>query len=170
MSGPESYSVLMKKIPQEKSYVWATPLNCSWILKFSQLLRFQMTIWFWQFWLNNHCYCHFFVIFVQNDVLLILVEFYIDWKSPRKSGRNGAHGLNCIIFINTKLIFEINGEKYYTEKFMSLRHFWNFRDFFLISPILEISNGNFCQNVLNIAIFSWFFFEDNVLFIPVEYI
>ena len=169
MSGPESYSVLMKKIPQEKSYVWATPLNCSWILKFCQLLRFQMTIWFWQFWLNDHCYCHFFVIFVQNDVLLILVEFYIDWKSPRKSGRNGAHGLNCIIFINTKLIFEINGEKYYMKKFMSLRHFWNFRDFFNFANFGDFK-WQFLPNGLKYCHFFVIFVEDNVLFIPVEYI
>ena len=39
----------------------------------------------------------FFVIFDENDVLYILVEFESDRMSPResaKNGRNGAHGLN----------------------------------------------------------------------------
>ena len=49
---------------------------------------------------------NFFVIFDENDVLHILVEFESDRMSPResaKNGRIGAHGLKCIIFINSEL-------------------------------------------------------------------
>ena len=69
----------------------------------------------------------FFVIFDENDVLYILVEFESARMSPResaKNGRIGAHGLNCIIFVNSELIFEIYDENYLRKKnFMSLRHF-----------------------------------------------
>ena len=68
----------------------------------------------------------FFVIFDENDVLYILVEFETDRMSPResaKNGRIGAHGLNCKIFVNSELRFEIYDEK----NFMSLQPFWNFR-------------------------------------------
>ena len=49
------------------------------------------------------------MIFDEKDVLYILVEFESDRMSPResaKNGRNGAHGLNCIIFVNSELNFE----------------------------------------------------------------
>ena len=87
----------------------------------------------WQFWLNGHKYGQFFfVIFDEDDVLYNLVEFESDRMSPResaKNGRIGAHGLNCIIFLNSELIFEIYDKNYPKKKnFMSLRHFWNFRD------------------------------------------
>ena len=60
--------------------------------------------------LNGHKYCHFFMIFVKDDVLYILIEFESDRMRLRKSaknGRNGAHGLNCKIFANSEVIFEI---------------------------------------------------------------
>ena len=52
----------------------------------------------------------FFVIFNQNNVLLILVEFESDRMGPResaKNGRIGAYGLKCRIFLDSELIFEI---------------------------------------------------------------
>ena len=74
----------------------------------------------WQFWPNDHNYCHFFfVIFDENDVLYILVEFESDRMSPResaKNGRIGAHGLNCIIFVNSELRFEILDKNYPMKK------------------------------------------------------
>ena len=75
----------------------------------------------WQFWLNGHKYCQFFfVIFDEDDGLYILVEFESDRISPResaKNGRIGAHGLNCIFFVNFGLIFEIL-DKYYQSPVM----------------------------------------------------
>ena len=87
----------------------------------------------WPFWRNGHKYCQFFfVIFNQNNVLLILVEFERDRISPHEStenGRIGAHGLNCKIFGNSAFIFEIYDKNYPRKKnFMSLRRFWNFRN------------------------------------------
>ena len=55
------------------------------------------------------------MIFVQDDVLYILVEFDSDQISLResaKNGRNGAHGFNCIIFVNSELLFEIYDENF----------------------------------------------------------
>ena len=67
------------------------------------------------------------MIFIQDDVLYILAEFESDRISPRESaqnGRNGAHGLNCIIFANSEVIFEIHDENYPVKKiFMSLLNF-----------------------------------------------
>ena len=48
--------------------------------------------------------------------------------SPRENARNiqnGAHGLNCMIFVKSWLIFEIDDENYIIEK-ISLQLFWNF--------------------------------------------
>ena len=48
--------------------------------------------------------------FLRRDILNILVEFEGDRKRPLenvKNGRNGAHGLNCTIFVKSELIFEI---------------------------------------------------------------
>ena len=70
---------------------------------------------------------NFFVIFDENDFLFILVEFESDRMSPResaKNGRIGAHGLNCIIFVNSELRFEILDKNYPMKKnLMSLRPF-----------------------------------------------
>ena len=52
----------------------------------------------------------FFVILIQNNVFFILVEFESDRMSPResaKNGRIGAQGLNCRIFSNFGLMFEM---------------------------------------------------------------
>ena len=59
------------------------------------------------------------MIFGPNGVLYILEEFESDRISPRESannGRNGAHGLNCKIFIISELIFEIYDENYPRKK------------------------------------------------------
>ena len=79
-------------------------------------------------YLNGHNYCQFFfVIFDKNDVHYILVKFESDRISPResaKNGRNGAHGLNCKIFVNFEFRFEIYHKNYpMKKKFMSLRPF-----------------------------------------------
>ena len=74
----------------------------------------------------------FFVIFDENDVLYILVEFESDRMSPRDSAENGlndAHGLNWKIFVHSEFRFEIYDKNYLMKKnFMTLRPFWNFRD------------------------------------------
>ena len=67
------------------------------------------------------------MIFDENDVLNILVEFESDRMSPResaKNGRIGAHGLNCKIFVNSELIFEIYDKNYpRKKKFMLFQSF-----------------------------------------------
>ena len=63
------------------------------------------------------------MIFDENDVLCILLEFETDRKSPResaKNGRIGAHGLNCIIFVNSEFRFLILDEKYHMKNFFML--------------------------------------------------
>ena len=69
----------------------------------------------------------FFMILDEYDPLHILVEFASDRISPResaKNGRNGADGLNCIIFVKSDVIFEIWNKNYPLKKtFKSLRHF-----------------------------------------------
>ena len=73
----------------------------------------------------------FFVIFGQDDGFYILVEFEVDGMRPNesmKNGRKGAQGLNCKIYVNFKVIFEIYDKNYSRGKnFMSLRQFFNFR-------------------------------------------
>ena len=86
----------------------------------------------------------FFVIFDEKDVLYILVEFESDRMSPResaKNGRIGAHGLNCIIFVNSEVIFEIYDKNYPIKnisglsadfEFLPLNHFRHFSIFGLL--------------------------------------
>ena len=65
----------------------------------------------------------FFVIFDEDDVLYILVEFENDRMSPHESPENGrivAHGLNFKIFVNSNLIFEIYDENYPLKKILCL--------------------------------------------------
>ena len=80
------------------------------------------------------CLCDTFVIFVNFEILamfeilnykwLSLLDFFRVWEWSD----NGAHGLNCKIFIISELIFEIYDENYPTKRnFKSLRLFWNFR-------------------------------------------
>ena len=70
---------------------------------------------------------NFFVIFDENNIFFILVKFETHRMSPRESaenGRNGAHGLNCIIFFKSELIFEIYDKNYPMKKiFKSPRRF-----------------------------------------------
>ena len=64
----------------------------------------------WPFWRNDQKCWHFFVIFHQDNIFFILVEFECDRMSPRespKNGRIGAYGFKCQIFLNSELIFEI---------------------------------------------------------------
>ena len=67
------------------------------------------------------------MIFDEDDALYILVDFQSDRISPReiaKNGRNGAHGLNYKIYVNSEIIYEIDDKNYHIKKnFMSLRLF-----------------------------------------------
>ena len=59
------------------------------------------------------------MILDEYDPLHILVEFASDRISPResaKNGRNGADGLNCIIFVKSDVIFEIWDKNYPMKK------------------------------------------------------
>ena len=63
------------------------------------------------------------MIFDENDVLYILLEFETDRMSPResaKNGRIGAHGLNCKIFVNSEFRFEIYDKNYPMKKISCL--------------------------------------------------
>ena len=106
---------------------------------------------------------NFFVIFDEDDILYILVEFERDRISPRQSGKNGqsgAHELNCILFFNSKLKFENydNYDKSYPMKRIpSLYDTFEIFAIFEILPIFEISNANFGQMTIFIAIFFCFF-------------
>ena len=63
------------------------------------------------------------MIFDENDVLYILLEFETDRMSPResaKNGRNGAHGSNCKIFVNSEFRFEIYDKNYPIKKISGL--------------------------------------------------
>ena len=63
------------------------------------------------------------MIFDEDDVLSILVEFENDRMSPQESPENGrivAHGLNFKIFVNSDLIFEIYDENYTIKKISCL--------------------------------------------------
>ena len=63
------------------------------------------------------------MIFHNDDALYILVDFESDRFSPCESakiGRIGSHGLNCTIFVNSDLIFEIYDENYPRKKISCL--------------------------------------------------
>ena len=98
----------------------------------------------WPFPQNGQKYWHiFFVIFIQDYVLLILVEFDIE-KSTRKITLRKKNSCLCDTF----------------EIFVN----------FEISPIFEILNGHFGEMVKNISNFFFvIFIQDNVLFILVEF-
>ena len=99
---------------------------------------------------------NFFVIFDEDDILYILVEFERDRISPRQSGKNGrigAHELNCKLFVNSKLKFEIYDKNYPMKRIPSLYDTFEIFAIFEILPIFEISNANFGQMTIIIAIF-----------------
>ena len=61
----------------------------------------------------------------MRTVLYILVEFESDRMSPRESAKNGricAHGLNCIIFVDSELIFEIYDKNYPRKKYLVIEN------------------------------------------------
>ena len=65
------------------------------------------------------------MIFDENDVLYILVEFESNRMSPResaKNGRIGAHGLNCKIFVDSEFRFEIFDKNYPRKKIFKSRN------------------------------------------------
>ena len=76
--------------------------------------------------------------------------------SPRESTENeriGAHGLNCKIFRNSEVIFGFNDKNYPRKKILCLCDTFEIFVNFEISPILEISNGHFCEMTKNIVNF-----------------
>ena len=103
----------------------------------------------------------FFVVFDEDYILYILVEFETDRMSPRESaenGWNGAHGLSCIFFVNSEVIFEIYDKNYPMKKNSSLYDTFEIFAIFEILAIFEVSNGNFGWMAKIIAnVFSWFF-------------
>ena len=102
----------------------------------------------WQLWLNDHKYCQLLsVIFVKYDVFHIWVKFESDrihFRESAKSGRNGAHGLNCKILVNSENIFKVFDKNYF-------RTFWNFGNFWIFK-------WPFWRNrQIYWVFFSWFF-------------
>ena len=73
------------------------------------------------------------MIFNEDDVLYILVEFESDPMSPRESAKNGqmgAHGLSWKIFVQSETEFEIYDKNNPRKQiFMCLRRVWNFGNF-----------------------------------------
>ena len=113
----------------------------------------------WQFQLNDHKYCQFFfVIFVKNEVLHILVEFESDRMSPRKSAKTGQNGAHRFICINFSILssYSKSSMKITEKKFMSLRLFWNFRHPIWSVPIHDIT-VYLSKNLKDSQIFSTFF-------------
>ena len=86
--------------------------NPNFIKNFGSFLDFK-----WQFPLNHHKYCQFyFVIFVQNDVFFIPVEFESDQIRPRegpKMDKSALRGYFAKFFVNSELIFGIYDEKFF---------------------------------------------------------
>ena len=97
LSIPRSYSVLTMKITPGKKF-WCHCDTFEILVNFEILRIFEI--------LNGHfdqmaknIGNFVFVIFNQDNVLFILVEFESDQMSPRespKNGRIGDYGLNCI--------------------------------------------------------------------------
>ena len=59
------------------------------------------------------------MIFDEDNVFYILVEFGSDRMSPREGAKNGriaTQGLNCKIFVDSELIFGIYDENYPVKK------------------------------------------------------
>ena len=78
-----SYSKSTMKITLWKKFMSLWPFwNFRYFWNFSNFWDSK-----WQFWLNGHKYCHFFVIYDEYDVLYILVEFESDRMSPRRNLR-----------------------------------------------------------------------------------
>ena len=120
------------------------------------------------------------MIFVENDNFYILVEFESDQIGPResvKNGRNGAHGLNCKIFVNFEHIYEINDEKYHMKKNSSLNESKRLEQTMTLFKFLKFSQisrfqmkilAKFYQPLL-LPYFSVVFGKDDVLYILVEF-
>ena len=100
-------------------------MSCIQTFTFSTNKYVSATLLFFNFWQ-----------FLKFQMAILLKKaknigsFFLDFEgsrmSPRKSAKNeenGAHGLNSIIFVNFKLIFEIYDKNYSRKKFLSLRHF-----------------------------------------------
>ena len=86
----------------------------------------------WPFWPNGQNNCQFFfVIFSQDYVIYIFVEFGSDRMSPcesTKNGRMGAHGLNWKIFVKSDAGFAIYDKNYPRKKILRfLGRIWNLR-------------------------------------------
>ena len=113
----------------------------------------------WPFLRNDQKYCQFFfVIFIKDNALLILVEFERDRMSPlesTKNGRIGAHGLNCIIFVKSDFIFEIYDKNYPRKKnFMLSQSLWNFW-FLTTRGILAFFTLSGSFRLINFLLIGW---------------
>ena len=76
---------------------------------------------------------------------MIFLEFESDRISPRESannGRNGAHGLNCKIFIISELIFEIYDETWSLFAFFTLTDSFGRSNFWLLRKRKRQSSKN----------------------------
>ena len=90
------------------------------------------------------------MIFGQVDVSCILLEFEVDGMRPSestKNGRKGAHRLNCKIFVNFEVIFEVYDKNYLRRKihvsptilnFLPLNHLRHFGIFDLFGFVKAI--------------------------------
>ena len=93
----------------------------------------------------------------------------IRFRESDKSGRNGAHGLNFIIYVNSLLIFEINDKNYPMKKISSLLYTFEIFVIFGIRPIFEISIDNFEYIAIYTAIFCVIIVENGVFLILIEF-
>ena len=85
------------------------------------------------------------MIFIQDNVLYILVEFGSDRMShceSTKNGRMGAHGLNSKFFAKSEVKFGNNKKNRPGNKFLCLYVAFQILPIF---EIFEISNGHFGQ-------------------------
>ena len=95
----------------------------------------KFRIFKWPFWQL------FFVIFGRVDVFYFLEEFEVDGMHPNESTKNrrkGADGLNCKIFVNSKVIFEIYDKNYPRKKISCLS------DYFKIFVIQLVRSLDIC--------------------------
>ena len=84
-----------------------------------------------------------FVIFILDNALYILVEFENDRRGPRENPKNrriGAHELNCKIFVNSELGFEIYDKNYPRKKNSCL---YDMFEIFVIEPVRSLVIGQF---------------------------
>ena len=114
------------------------------------------------------------MIFVKYDVFHILVEFESDrisFRESAKRGRNGAHGLNCKILVNSENILKIFDENYPAKKkyyvsqtILKFSYLLKFRQF------LNFQRTILAKSPKILGIFFVIFGEIDVFYILVELI